>query len=158
MKTPARFAHFAAGLLLSLLLVTCGRGQAISVTIVPAADTGVGCFLQLQIAPTAVTPVITAAQAEIGARTAYDAPTLARLGRLAELQEARLVTVIASGSRTNGQDALRGQDVWLLVFAYVPTDQPSTLPVGTGRPLRWTAYSLVSAADGSPLISCTSPL
>jgi len=94
----------------------------------------------------------------MGARMAYDTPTQARMGRLDTLQEARFVTVIASGDRANGQDALRGQDVWLLIFAYLPANQPATIPAGNGDTLRWESYALISVADSQLLTSCTSPL
>lgn len=122
MSMPRWTRHGLALATIGLLLVGCGRGQA---TATPSpATVGVGCFLELQVAPSTASPAVTAAQAETSARAAYDAPTPAQQGRLEALEDARLVTVLASGSRANGQDALRGQEVWLLVFAYRPADQP----------------------------------
>jgi len=141
---------------LGLLLVACGQGQATATPNRTAA--GVGCFQSLQIAPTTASPTITASQAEVAARAAHDTPAQAQSGKLDALQDARLVTVLASGVRANGQDSLRGQEVWLLVFAYLPADQPATLPAGNGGTLRWTTYALVGASGGGLLASCTSPL
>lgn len=156
MSILRRISHGFALAALSLLLVACGQGQA---TAIPSRTAvGVGCFQSLQIDSATTSPTITASQAEIAARTAYDTPTQAQRGTLDTLQEARLVTVLASGVRANGQDALRDQEAWLLVFAYLPTDQPATLPMGNRGTLRWTTYALVGAADGGLLASCTSPL
>lgn len=82
-------------------------------------------------------------------------PGRSQNGDLGELVESRLVTVLASGERSNGQDTLRGQTVWLLTFAFTPRDQP-TVPVRSGMTtVVWRTYSLVSAQTGAPLSSCT---
>lgn len=156
-------------LVLLLLLAACGREQARPApspspppprsTASPTASGGVGCFSQLDVAPATGTPAIT--QAEAGAREralAATSPVGPQGEQPGALLEARAVTVIASGLRANGADALRGRDVWVLVFAFTPRDQPATLPVVGGETFAWRTYAIVDADTGTPLASCTSPL
>lgn len=154
--------------MVSLLLAGCGPGQA---TPTPApspmppprptasADAGgIGCFQRLIVAPAAGVPAISQAAAEAKERASRRTPGQLQQGQLGELLEARFVTVIASGQRSNGQDALQGQAVWLLVFAFTPQGQPATLPATGSEQLQWRSYALIDAQAELPLADCTSPL
>ncbi len=151
----------------TLLLAGCGRGQATPTPApsstpprptAPADAGGIGCFQRLSVAPATGVPPIGQAEAEARERAARDTPGQRQQGQLAELLEARLVTVLASGQQANGQDALRGRTIWLLAFAFTPQGQPSALPATDGAQLRWRSYALIDAQAGLPLADCTSPL
>lgn len=169
MSGPPPLRRWLPCLALSLLLAACGREQARPAsspspppprsTAIPATSGGIGCFLQLSVAPVTGTPTIKQAEAEARERAlAATSPGRTLAGQLGALLEARTVTVIASGQQANGADALHGRDIWLLIFAFTPRDQPATLPAMGGETFAWRTYAIVDASTGTPLASCTSPL
>lgn len=129
-----------------------------SVASAPLASAGIGCFLDLRVAPATATPTVTQVQAETSARAYVASPGGQTPGQPGALLDARVVTVVASGLRHGDRDPLAGRDVWLLHFAFSPAHGAQDLPVTGGQPLRWQHYALVEAQTGLAVTSCSSPL
>ncbi len=129
-----------------------------SVASAPLALSGIGCFLDLRVAPTTAAPTVAQVQAETSARKYAVSPGGQTLGQPGALLDAQVVTVVASGLRHDDHDSLAGQDVWLLHFAFIPAHGSQDLPVTGGQPLRWQHYAIVDAQTGMAVTSCSSPL
>jgi len=128
------------------------RPPAVSASPAPA---GIGCFLDLRVAPATAAPTVTKVQAETSARKYAVSPGGRALGQPDALLEARVVTVVASGLRHDDRDPLAGQDVWLLHFAFIPAQGSQSLPVIAGQQPRWQHYAIVDAQTGMAVTSCS---
>lgn len=146
-SSTRRYALRAFVLFLSMMLIGCGEVEATHTSPSAASPTPgrLGCFLQTTVTLTTGSPQITQSEAERRERTNY--ATSRMPGQLGELIRAQSVVVNSSGN-----DQVRGRDVWLLVFAWIPpADQPQTLPPG----LQYRTYAFVDSHTGQPMSSCT---